>query len=67
MINPLEDVPLNTKRVFVVGTTKDGCEVYMPVDSFDDHEIYTKRIQLQKYLNSQPSPLKPFFPGPKAA
>lgn len=53
MINPLENVPLNTKRVYVMGTTHRGCEIYMPVDSFQDDEILEKKKQLQTYLDSQ--------------
>jgi hypothetical protein len=66
MINPLNNVPLNTKQVYVVGTTYDGCEIYMPVDSFDENVINRKKNQLQNWLNTQPSPLKPFT-GPRIA
>ena len=56
MKNPLEDVPLNTKRVYVMATTYSGCEIYMPVDSNNDSAITQKKIDLQNFLNSQVQP-----------
>ena len=53
IINPLRHVPLNTKRSFVMGKTPKGCEVYMPVDSFEDKVLQAKKIELQVYLNSK--------------
>ena len=53
-MNPLNNVPLNTKRQFVMGKTSSGCEVYMPVDSNDIDVLRGKKHQLQYYLNKQP-------------
>jgi len=56
--NPLRDLPLNTKSVYVRGihTGADGhvCEIYMPVDSDDDYVIHKKQEQLQALLDSWP-------------
>ncbi len=52
MENPLESVPLNTEKVYVMATTKTGCEIYMPVNSQDDVEINKKKDDLQKYLDA---------------
>ena len=53
MINPLENIPLNNKHVYVMGTTKTGCEVYIPVDTYDHTKQVDKRNELQEYLNNQ--------------
>ena len=47
----LSNIPLNTKRVYTVGVTASGCEVYVPVDSTDMRIV--KRIQekLQRELD----------------
>jgi len=50
--NPLLNVPLNTKRIYVMGKTPKGCEVYMPVDFDDDTIIAEKKEALQIQLNS---------------
>lgn len=52
-MNPLNDVPLNNKRSYVMGTTYSGCEIYMPVDSYDDDILKNKKNELQKYLDNQ--------------
>lgn len=52
MKNPFENVPLNTKKVFIKGTCKSGCNIYVPVDSFDIVEQNKKKEELQLYLNS---------------
>ena len=59
-MNPLENIPLNTKKVYVRAITPEGCKVYMPVDSLDDDEQIQKKEELQVYLNTQ------FKPVPKA-
>lgn len=59
MNNPLLDVPLNLKRVFVKAITPTGCEVYMPVDSFDETVQDAKKIALQIYLNKDEFELPP--------
>jgi hypothetical protein len=59
MYNPLASVPTNHKKVYVAAYTKDGCTVYMPVDSFDVVEQIGKKLELQKYLDSQPTPTTP--------
>jgi len=56
MKNPLENLPLNTKRVYVMAKTHSGCEVYMPVDSDNDAAITQKKIDLQNFLNTQTAP-----------
>ena len=53
MKNPLNDLPLNTKRVYVLGKCYTGCEVYMPVDSFVENIQQEKKNELQNWLNSQ--------------
>lgn len=53
MKNPLNDLPLNTKRVYVLGKCHTGCEVYMPVDSFSENIQQEKKNELQNWLNSQ--------------
>lgn len=59
MKNPLLDVPLNTKNVYVMAKTHSGCEIYMPVDTDNDSAITQKKIDLQNYLNTQPVPDSP--------
>ena len=54
MINPLNNLPLNTKLVYVRGIAKSGCEIYMPVDSRVDDIIHAKKVQLQLWLDNQP-------------
>ena len=57
-MNPFNNVPLNTKKVFVCGITHSGCEVYLPVDSTDKKVIQTKKQELQQFLFNQPLPKK---------
>lgn len=68
MYNPLENVPLNTNSVYVMATTINGCEVYMPVDvkrvgntiTKEQEEIISKRKQeLQDYLYWKDEPIFP--------
>lgn len=55
MNNPLDDVPLNTTSVYVMGKTLDGCEIYMPVKVAFEHTefINNKKKELQFYLDNQ--------------
>lgn len=58
MINPLDNIPINTTRVFVMATTLDGCEVYLPTIINFDHPEYDKltkqkKADLQFYLDKQ--------------
>ena len=55
MINPLDNVPLNTTSVFVRGIALDGCEIYMPVMVSFEHKEYInqKKRELQFYLDNQ--------------
>ena len=53
----LDNIPLNTKQQFVAAKTRSGCEVYLPVDSFERDELIEKRDELQQHLNNQPYPL----------
>jgi len=56
MINPLNKVPFNTNRCFVMATSQSGCEVYMPVNNSSDRAMKTKRDELQSYMDSQKQP-----------
>jgi len=62
MFNPLNTVPLNTRKVYVRGVTLDGCKIYMPVDSHlpETHQLAKKC--LQAYLDQQY-----IVPGPNKA
>ena len=51
-MNPLQNVPLNTKRQYVMAKTKSGCKVYMPVDSFSNVVLTSKKNQLQMHFDS---------------
>lgn len=53
MTTPLKNVPLNTQRLYIRGTTKDGCEVYVPVDTRDSVEADKKQADLQTFLDNQ--------------
>lgn len=57
-MNPFNNVPLNTKRVFVMGIDHSGCEVYLPVNSTDEIVIQTKKQELDQFLFNQPLPEK---------
>ena len=58
-MSPLDNVPLNTRRVYVMATAPGGCEVYMPVDNDNDGEQRRMRDVLQAHLNTQPTPAPP--------
>jgi len=53
LTNPLNNVPYNTQRVFIMAKTLDGCEIYMPVDSRNDAYITQQKIKLQNWLDTQ--------------
>ena len=53
MENPLSDVPLNTKQIYVRAIAPCGCKVYMPVDSDEMKEHHKKRDGLLAWLNEQ--------------
>lgn len=55
-MNPFNNVPLNTSKVFVCGITHSGCNVYLPVDSSDEKVIQTKKHELHQFLFNQPLP-----------
>ena len=57
-MNPFNNVPINTKKVFVMGIDHSGCEIYLPVDSSDETVIHIKKQELQQYLFNQPLPEK---------
>ena len=59
MHNPLDKVPLNTKRVYTVATAKGGCLIYMPVDTPDITIVNVRKDQLQAYLDNQKCGLPP--------
>ncbi len=54
--NPLENIPLNTKRMFIMGVTYCGCEIYLPLRSRDDKYIAVMKQRLQNHLNKQKIP-----------
>jgi hypothetical protein len=60
--NPLNNLPLNSKRVYVMAKTPKGCEIYMPVNSFNDEHLTQKKIDLQIWLNETYSPPAPGEP-----
>jgi len=63
MHNPLLNVPLNTKQVYVRAKTPSGCEIFMPVNYDDDKIIKSMQISLQSYLNATfPLPDEPDEP-----
>lgn len=51
MLNPLLDVPLNTKQLYVRATTPSGCQIIMPVDTDDEDVVDATKLNLQIYLN----------------
>jgi hypothetical protein len=57
-MNPFNNVPLNTKKVFVCGIAHSGCEIYLPVNSTDEKVIQTKKQELLQFLFNQPLPEK---------
>ena len=56
MIDPFINVPLNTKKVYVMGTTHSGCEIYLPIDSNINAVQLQARDNLRAYLLTQPKP-----------
>lgn len=50
MLNPLKNVPLNTKRVFVCATAPGGCDVYLPAGTTDAEELSQLRAALRLEL-----------------
>jgi len=52
-IKPLDFVPFNTKKQYVMAVTKSGCEIYMPVDSYDESVLMLSKINLQKQLDNE--------------
>ena len=56
MINPFNDVPLNTKMVFVAVNDQSGCEIYLPVDSYSSRDQMAKRDELLMFLAFQEPP-----------
>ena len=57
-MNPFNNVPINTKRVYVCGIDHSGCEIYLPVDSHNEEVIQTKKQELHQFLFNQPLPEK---------
>jgi len=57
-MNPYNYIPLNTKKVFVMGIDHSGCEIYLPVDSTDETVIQAKKHELQQFLFNKPLPEK---------
>jgi len=53
MKNPFENVPLNTKKIYVRAITPGGCKIYMPVDTRNIHLQQQIKEELQVYLNLQ--------------
>ena len=52
MNNPLDNVPLNTNRQFVMGVAKCGCEIYVPVEFTNILAQNVRQKMLQEYLDS---------------
>lgn len=46
------DFPLNTKRMYSMATTYNGCEVYFPIDARDMNTVNTRKKEVQDYFNS---------------
>jgi hypothetical protein len=57
-MNPFNNVPLNTKKVFVRGIDHSGTEIYLPVNSTDEIVIQTKKQELHQFLFNQSLPEK---------
>ena len=57
-MNPFNNVPLNTKKVYVMGVDHSGCEIYLPVNSTDETVIQNKKQELHQFLFNQPLPQK---------
>jgi len=55
-MNPFNNVPLNTKKVYIMGIDHSGCEIYLPVDSHNKDVIQTKKQELHEFLFKQPLP-----------
>ena len=53
MVMQLGEFPLNTRRVYVRGIARSGCQVFFPVDSEDEEIIRQKQREYQKVLDSQ--------------
>lgn len=51
MHNPLLNVPLNTKQIYVRAKTPSGCEIFMPVNHEDAKVVESMKTSLQNYLN----------------
>ncbi len=52
MNNPLDNVPLNTNRQFVMGVAKGGCEIYVPVELTSILAQNARKRMVQEYLDS---------------
>ena len=46
MNNPFNNVPLNTKKVFVMRIDRSGTEIYLPVNSANETVIQNKKQEL---------------------
>ena len=55
--NSSENIPLNTKRVYLKVTDPGGCIIYVPCNSNDKEYQLVERQQIQDWLNKQ-------FPNP---
>jgi hypothetical protein len=67
MSTPFDNLPLNTKQSYTMGTAKGGCEIYIPVDSRELSVIHSVRDRLKAWLLTQPDPpvVAPEEPPPK--
>ena len=57
-MNSINNIPINTNKVFVMGVDHSGCEIYLPVDSTDEIIIQIKKQDLHQFLFNQPLPEK---------
>lgn len=47
-------LPLNTKKQYVRGIAKSGCQIFIPVDSVKMDVLKDRQNQLNTFLASQP-------------
>lgn len=57
-MNIFNNLPLNTKKVYVMGIDHSGCEIYIPVNSLNEEIILSKKYELKQFLFNQPLPGK---------
>ena len=48
-----DQLPLNTNRIYVMGRTYNGCEVYLPCENHSEEVVTKMKEQLDYFLLSQ--------------